>query len=239
MARLPRELLEGLPEEDDEAFILVEEYARAEWRDRLRELTENESSEDAEMEYMERVLGAAVQYEIDALKSWMLPNVTDGKVVQLCRQFRSEVGHVVVQLQLNTQRRERKLSVRLDVPDKTKLRRLLDQMRQVIDDADLTVGKKERLRARIHDLQQEIDRDRTRLAQVGALIAEVMTIAKECEPALRIGERIAAACGYSKEKEDDKRLSAPPAKKQIEPPKVETPKKKSSFDSDLDDEIPF
>lgn len=244
MAQLPLELLNSLPENDDEAFLVVEDYARRDLHIRLDKLGENDSGLDAELSYMSRVLAAVHQYDIFELSHWKLPARISEYAYRECVNFRDEVGHIVVQRQLGVQRRERKLSVRLDLTDKTKLRQLLEQMRKIVDDADLVVGKKERLYARIHDLQEEIDRDRTRLAQVGAFVIEVMAIAKECDPALRIAERIAGMLGKSKQTEDEHKLPAPAETKRIEPPKtgepeIAEPKKHSSFDRDLDAEIPF
>ena len=106
--------------------------------------------------------------------------------------------------------------------------------------------KKDRLFALINELQAEVDRDRTPVHAAGELWLTLCTYASE--GAKKLGtvadflSKIGGALGVSKNGEDNKPKSLPPASKpkQIEGPKAPVAaKKKNGFDKALDDEIPF
>ena len=124
--------------------------------------------------------------------------------------------------------------------------RLTTEIRETVDVLDVSVAKKEKLYARLSDLEGEINRDRTRYEAYAGLMIEACDDAGEAatrlEKVVRIVERIGAAIGIAKRAEDAQaRLPAPAEQKRIEhQPKAKPPKSNGgNFDKQLDDEIPF
>lgn len=190
---------------------------------------------------MSTVLGGVAVFNIDALSNWSAPRVDDD--ITLVQQFISDVGHCTTQIRLLRARREKQYSVVLDPATKKKLRHYLDQIRDVVDKLEMPQPKKDRLYSKIEALALEIDRERTRYQALAALFIEAADdageAAKRLEPVVRLVERVGAAIGLSKRSEEAQaKLPPPPERKRIEPPKKPI-RRQSSFDKELNDEIPF
>jgi hypothetical protein len=229
------------PEEPELAFVHFESLERA----RLNEMRcSQQDVAQHELDYMSNVLGAAKAYEVHELCDFELPDGgNDQWILDACRKFRVKAQHIAVQLRIKSTRRLQQYSVKFDGVAKEKLRHHLNQMRTLVDKAELPQGKKDRLASRINALGNEIDRDRTRYEVLAALAMEASDdlagIADRLAPSLA---NVVGIFRNSKEAEQEKRqLPAPQTPRQIEAPKrqVATQKKKNSFDKSLDDEIPF
>jgi hypothetical protein len=119
---------------------------------RLNELDLNEmrfSQQDVaqhELDYMSNVLGAAKAYEVHELCDFELPDGgNDQWILDACRKFRVKAQHIAVQLRIKSTRRLHQYSVKFDGVAKEKLRHHLNQMRTLVDKAELPQGKKDRL----------------------------------------------------------------------------------------------
>jgi len=107
-------------------------------------------------------------------------------------------------------------------------------MRELVDKSEVEQDKKEALFSKINALQEEVDRDRTRLDALADLTVTAAGILDTAlEPINKILNTIARVF-HGAQQEEQKRLPAPKPPKRIEGPK-QTPSKRG----DMDDEIPF
>lgn len=231
-----------LPDDPEEAFVKLEACARRHLNHELSNLLEQDDPDALYRQYMSTVLGAVSVFKIDALGGWALPSGGDYGT-DLVHQFIADVDHCTMQIRLLHARRVKQYSVVLDIPTKKKLRHYIDQIRETIDKLEVSQGKKDRLYSKVEALALEIDRDRTRYQAIAALFIEAADDAGEAasrlEPVVQLVERIGAAIGIAKRaQEDQAKLPPPTERKRIEPPKKAAPRQ-SSFDKELDDEIPF
>jgi hypothetical protein len=131
-------------------------------------------------------------------------------------------------------------TVALDAATKKKISHWLRKMRDLVQQADVSPEKKDRLFVLIDNLQAEVDRDRTPVHALGEIFLTVCTYAgegaKKLQPVADLIQDVCTSLGLAKEREDtQRRLPKRKEPKQIEPPK----KEKNPFDKDLDDECPF
>jgi hypothetical protein len=217
----------------------LESIVRGRYEDFLCELENNLTPLLLMRRYMSVVLPAARHYGISDIANWERPAPAN-ESLEFYELFISDVDYCISSLRLKNIERAKVYSVALDAISKTKLRHLLDQIRETVDKLDISVAKKDRLYSRINALQVEIDRERTPFQAFAALMIEacddIGEAAKRLEPAVRLIERVAAALGKEKRSEDAQlKLPSRKAPKQIEGPKI----RRRVFEEDLGDEIPF
>ena len=130
-------------------------------------------------------------------------------------------------------------TVALDAATKQKISHWLEQMREAVQNADISREKKDRLFSLINKLRAGIDRESTPVQAVGELWLTVCAYVgqgvQRLEPIVQGIERIGAALGIARELN----AGARGLPQREEPKRIEPPKKKNSFERDLDDGIPF
>jgi hypothetical protein len=134
----------------------------------------------------------------------------------------------------------KRYSVRLSGQQKGQLHELLQKIRTTVEAADIPLPKREAIYRKINELGAEINRDRTRMGAfadfAGGLAVISAEAAKAVEPWWKWMKPIFEVLGSASEAEPEQpRIPPPPETKRLEPPK----KKNPSFDSDLDDDVPF
>ncbi len=237
----------ALPDHPEDAFLQVERIAR----DRLDRVLAETNSQGwyNELDYMTAVLAAARHYRIEEVADWKIPHIDDEHVGADYQQFRLKMSGLSMELSLRRAQRIKQSSIAFDPATKVKLRALLDQMRQEVDNEPrLTLRKRDALISKIAALSKEVDTDWARSESVGSLMIELAEDTDEAAGKLDNVRRwfgdIAALLGKSRrEQGDSARLPPPREPKRIEPPTSEpkTPRQRKSqgFDKVLDDEIPF
>lgn len=235
------EELHNLPEDPGAAFVEFEKLLRARLEEAISRSEENNNGnfDYLTLDYMNGVVTAARLYGIATLNNWELASPNNHGWHQY-RAFVADVDACTLEMRMRRVRREREYSVVLNAATKIKLSHMLAQMREAVEQLDISVAKKDRLRSRINALQEEIDRERTAFQAFGALMIEVCDdfgeAAKRLAPVVEMVERIGAAIGIAKRSEAPS-AQLPPPQKRLEPPK--NSKKRSSFDKALEDEVPF
>jgi hypothetical protein len=238
------EELDGLPDNPLLRFVGIEKIVRERYERACNNLGPEESSLAFVRRYMSIVLPTAKRYGVAGLEGWQRPGPLDDNW-DWYNAFLADVDYAVTDIRLQRAERLKVNSVQLDASTKQKLRHLTNEIRETVDKLDVSVAKKEKLYSRLSELEDEINRDRTRYEAVAALMIEacddVGEAAKRLEPVVRIVERIGAAIGIAKRAEDAQaRLPAPSEQKRIEHrPKGPPTSKGKPFDRQLDDEIPF
>lgn len=238
MTYISDEEIAGLPEDPEEAFVVLESIVRGRYEGLFERLGNNEGPVDLQRRYMSIVLPAARHYGIKDIAHWERP--ANSNSWEVFDAFIAEVDYCITDLRLKNHERARLYTVKLDAAAKIKLRHLLTEIREAVAVLDISVTKKDRLYARVNALQDEVDRERTREQAFGALMIEacddIGEAAKKLQPVVSIIGRVGQAIGIAKRAEDAQpRLPRPKEPKRIEARK---PAKKN-FEKDLDDEIPF
>lgn len=121
----------------------------------------------------------------------------------------------------------------------------LTAIRKIVGEAELSESKRDAIFKRINNLQEEVDRDRTRTEAAMALWLDVTIAigkgAKNLDPAIERLERIIKVLAKAKDDNDQKALLAPQERKRISPPtatpETQIPPKKTRVPPD--DEVPF
>jgi hypothetical protein len=223
----------------EETFSAIERLARRRLSEARRSADQNEIPEYDDFDYMVSVLAAAEEFGIEELASYEMPRRSSSDCQDRCQTFRDEASRVSQRLLYR--HGMKRTTVALDGATKEKISHWLKQVREVVQSADVSAEKKDRLFDLINRLQAEVDRARTPVHAAGTLWVEICTYFGEgaratLEPATPFIERICSALGLAKRAEDAAPKKIPPAEtKRIE---ARNPKPKG-FDKPVDDEIPF
>lgn len=241
---------DDLPDDPEQAFLKLEAHFRGGCERAVYEAGENERTDVYYVSYIARVLAAIQELGLQTAFQRSVPSIKDVDY-HTYLDFSKDVEHYTTMLKIRNSRRSKGLSVRFDAATKSAIRHLLEQIKQVVDSAELDDRKREALYARIRDLEHEVNRDRTSFGVFGALVIEACGIvgeaANKMKPAISMIERIGKAFSQAKSQEEASAALPPPAKR-IEPPKsdeVSPPElgraaaKKRGCADDLDADIPF
>jgi len=119
-------------------------------------------------DYMNKVLAAAAEFEIDALKDHVVP---EGKALDYdgFSTFQRDVEHVIVRMRIQLARRANSMRAALNSEQKAKLHGYVTKMRSEIDVSLASTGKKEAIFDLLAKLDAEIDKDRTGYERIGDL----------------------------------------------------------------------
>lgn len=236
------EIYQNLPRDPEEAFLILEEKYRAECEVKINNADQNERTDVYYTAYIARVLGAIAELGLETAFDSDVPRIEDVSYSTYLN-FSKDVEHYRTILAIRHGRRVQGYSVKFDSVAKEKLRHHLRQMRELVDSYELDQDKRESLFAKINSLQEEIDRDRTRLDTLADLSVTVAgMLDTTLEPINKLLTSIARIF-WGAQREEMARLPPPKPRKQIEGPseKQSTPAKPeaSAKRTDLDDEIPF
>src|SRR5450755_1057832 len=129
------EEIEQLPEHSEDAFV---EFERIVWQ-----RTNNKINESAQeqwgncdvyyLEYINEVSAAAREFDIEPLKSQLVPQVSDANLYQAYLQFTHEVDGFTTQIRLRRLKRNRRNSVGLDGNTKTRIHQYIQKIRTVLN----------------------------------------------------------------------------------------------------------
>jgi hypothetical protein len=233
-----------LPEDPLGALLSIEQRART-------RLERAPSGASGRLNYVVSVMAARDEYKLDILDKWTkytFEGIANSSSV--FESFQADVDYVRVRYSIAHGREDRRFSVGLETDIKEKIREYLAKIKRLVDKADLDDRKKEALYARIADLENEVDRNRTRFQALAGLFIEVAGVtgeaAEKLEPVRKWLDSIAKFFGFAKSHEDAQaQLPAPRHPKKIEPPRKQLPKPDinthpSASPSDaLDDDLPF
>lgn len=235
------EELAALPEDPELAFVEFERIIRA----RLQKQEERANSEQRDanlsrLEYMNKVLAAAKEFEIGEIGKYSLPRAGSSSFYEAYGVFLTAVDHFTTKVRIRQAPRNRQGSVGLDGNTKAKIHHYIEQIRGAIEAAELPDKKRDSLYGKLERFALEVDRNRTSLeAAMAVYIAVCDGIGQgfqKLEPARKWVDSVGVLLGRAKEVEDDLRpgLPKPTVRKQIE-----APAKTRTLSSDLDEEIPF
>lgn len=237
-------IFESLPQDPEQAFLMLEEKFRVECEEQVRKAHEEQNLNVFFVDYIAQVIAAINELGLQAQFADRVPAIEDVDY-NTYLNFSKDVKHYRTTLLIRHGRRVQGYSVRLDQAAKVKVQHHLEQLRGIFEKLEVEQKKKDALFNKLNDLQQEVDRQRTRFDAFAALAIETAGVVGEVvekTQLLKILDSIAKVMWGLKTEEETKRLPAPTAPKRIEAPKrAETPRVKKSTPSkgDVEDEIPF
>lgn len=128
--------------------------------------------------------------------------------------------------------------ISLDNDSKGEIHNLLNRIRIIVSEMDLSDSKKDAVFSKISALALEIDKKLTRSDYLFSLYLDITTFASEgaknLDPVIDRVERVIKIFGRAKANQERGKLPAPEEKKLLTAPKLDKSNQKS-----LDDEIPF
>lgn len=239
----------SLPSDPEMAFVCFEKILRQNMQEYEAAEQHHNGDYDADsyrLEYMNKVAAAAKAYGIDALSGLEIPRLGTSQVsfIDAYRQFLADVDHVTIQIRIYAARADHDGTVVLEDIERTKIHHFIQQIRTVIENANLPADKRDSLFDKLNKFAAEVDRKRTKLqAAMAVVIAVCDGIGQgfeKLEPAQKMIHSISVLLGRAKANEEraDKRLPSPTERKRIEPPKRRLPSPRRQTDQ-LDDDIPF
>jgi hypothetical protein len=224
-----------LPDDPEEAFLVLEAHFRDECDHTLRMLDRDERTDIVHVDYMAKVLGAINALGLESNFKSEVPSIDDVNYSTYLN-FNKDVTHYRTVLKIRRSQREQGYSVQFDETAKSKIHHHLAQVLEIFNKLEVEETKREKLVSRLNDLQSEVNLKRTRFDRLAALSIEVASVAGEVVEKSKVLEILGAVhrVFWGAQTEKQKRLPPPESPKRIEPPRPKIEKKSS-----MDDDIPF
>jgi hypothetical protein len=228
--------IDSLPDDPEAAFVQYEAILRKEVGSSMK------PSVALEREYVAHVLAFVDTRGIPLnLPRDIPPN--DVVFREWYKNFVRAVDYyrAAARLQTAARKKENVSVLTLDLDFKAQIGAHLTAIRKIVGEADISAGKRDAIFKRINNLQDEVDRDRTRTEAAFALLLDITSAisngAKNLDPALERVERIIKVLAKAKDENEMKTLTSPKPPKRIAPPTASP--EPSGSQSSADDEIPF
>lgn len=161
-----------LPRHHDEAFLAFEVLCRAEMKRAISALGQNDTEDEARIEYMVRVQSAAYEYEIEDAENLGIPSQNLDSASFFW--FNQEVTRLVTRLNLRNVRRLAEDSLELDPPDRTKIKAEIERLKNRVRGAEgIDDPVKNSLVKKIEALLAEVDKPTLNLTKFTLAMAAV------------------------------------------------------------------
>lgn len=228
-----------LPDDPEAAFLFLEQEFRSEYQAEIERADNNSWADEARLRYIGQVRAALEELCIDF--EFYMPEFTEESIdYNRFQTFRRDVEGLTTKIRIRICRARKQNSVKLDANTKSKLRQLLDKIKDTIIELEESDPKREALLRKVAALEAEINRDRTRFETVAALwIAVCEKTGKgfeKLEPARKWLDSFANLLAQAKSLEPE-----PPSLPKREP-QARIGRSQDTADrrmSEVDEEIPF
>jgi hypothetical protein len=231
-------LYESLPQDPEQAFLILESEFRRECDERLQNTEGSDAARVIYAEYIAQVIAAITELGVEFQFGNRVPKI-ENVSYHTYLNFSKDVKHYRTKLEIRHGRRVQGFSVSFGVATKMRIKHHIDQLRDIFEKLDVEQNKREALLIRLTELQEEVDRERTRFEAFAALVIEtggVVGDVIEKSKILDLLNGIAKVIWGSKKEENAKRLPPSTPPKRIAPPRPHRPTRKRD---EMDDEIPF
>ena len=241
--------LDDLPEDPSVAFMTLVNHAQrrlAEQSDKidLQERSDWQRLEEIRHSFMNVIVASAKRFEIEPFVSMQIPRL-DNFSDNDHRQFQSDLDHFVTQLMLDNSIRGKIDSAAILPNSKDRIRSYVHGLRQCVESANMPQSKRDALLNRLDEFERELEKRRVGFLAVTRIVLEILAIPGGVwatgEIAVKLTSNMMQAVAEMKAAEDETRRLAPIAPpKALSPPRAEVPLQQgATFDSDLDDDVPF
>ncbi len=237
-------VFENLPQDPEDAFLVLEEHFREECDEQISRAHQDENLNIYHINYIAQVIAAINELGLQAQFADRVPVIQDVDYTTYIN-FSKDVKHYRTTLLIRRGRRVQGYSVRFDPATKAKVQHHIEQLRGIFEQLEVEQEKREALFNKLNALQQEVDRERTRFDAFAALAIETAGVVGdvvEKTQLLKILDSIARVMWGAKTEEETRCLPAPTLPKRIEAPKrtKTIPAQRSAPNKDdTEDEIPF
>lgn len=236
------EEIDSLSDDPEAAFVQYESILR----EQVRKANENPDYRgwDVEREYVAHIL-AFIDTRAIPLDLPKNPPFDSGDFGSWYSNFIRAVDYykAVARLQVSARKKENVAVLALTPDFKTQIGGHLTAIRKIVAEAEVSESKRDAIFRRINNLQEEVDRDRTRTEAAMALWLDITSAiskgAKNLDPAIERMERIVKVFAKAKDENEQKALMAPKERKRIAPPTAAPESDARQVSKSLDDEIPF
>lgn len=233
--------IHSLPGDPKLKFVALEEIVRTRYEDMVRGEEEWQVIQDARLQYMGEVIGAAKYLKISPLCDLDLPRKADFNDNSY-EDFKGELHFYTMQLALEGADRAAIYSIELGGSTKDRLITLSSHLRDHVRKLDLPPGKIDRLLDRISAFEKELEERRLGFAAVAVLTLTIAGAIADLDGAATVVRQLInqmeEAVGIAKEEEAKAHATLPPL---VEPRRLEPPRKAKVQQAslDLNDDIPF
>lgn len=232
---------EAAPDDDQRAFIYLEEKARERLYKNKSEDQNGNTYYPRSQDYMTRISGVAAAYGIPGIEFDPYQN---NQELEFTR-FIHAVDYQTAQISALLARDRRKNSLRLESSDRAKIRHHIDRIRELVQDSELTEKRKDAILSRATSLEQELEKSKVDTKAILIVASMVLAAAANLktieEPLVRAGTAMIELVGNARLDADERQQNElpRPQPKLVAPPKPKTDAVQSSKVLDLDDDIPF
>jgi hypothetical protein len=216
-------LYADLPDDPEEAFLILERLFRVECDRAISAISiagQNENTNDCYEDYLVQVLGAIAELGLTPEFDRPVPQIANVDY-ETYKNLRKDIKRYCTMLEIRHGRRLQRHSIRFNSATKEKVRHHVKQLRTIFDHLEVDEKKREALFDKLNELEQEVDRNRTRIDSLAALTIEVSDVlgeAVEKTKVLDILDHIAKVFWGAKSTDENRRLPPPPRQKRLEPP---------------------
>jgi hypothetical protein len=223
---------ENLPDDPEDAFLILEEHFREECDAALQAARQDDRTDVIHIAYISQVLGTITALGLEAEFKSEVPSIENVNYTTYL-DFNKDVMHYRTMLRIRRSQRRQGYSVQFDDVAKTKVHHHLDQVLEIFNKLEVDDHKREKLISRLNDLQNEVNQPRTRFDRFAALSIEVASVVGELVDKSKVLDLLDAVARvfWNAQTEKQKQLPAP-KQPRLEPPKPKLPKPS-------DDDIPF
>jgi hypothetical protein len=237
------EIFDSLPDDPELAFVHLENHYKSEMETAIENSNESQVVIYHKTRYMHQVIAVATSLDIVAIKEYTIPSKQDN-IWEFYEKFSLAVLNLTIQIRIAHAKRRKKYSVSFSSAEKQKIRHYLNQIKELIDESNCPIEKREAILKRLNDLAEEVDKDRTKLEKIADNLRYLARLSGDverdgAEPWWKWVKLIFGIVDDAKEKENENSgtLPKPNERKKIEAPKTEIDGPEA--ERDLDDEVPF
>lgn len=233
--------IHALPGDPKLKFVALEEVVRTRYEELVRGEEEWQTVQDARLQYMGEIIGAAKYLRIAPICDMDLPKKSEFSN-DAYEDFKGELHFYTMQLALEGADRAATYSIELGGSTKDRLATLSKHLREHVAKLDLPPARIDRLLDRITAFERELEEKRLGFAAVAVLTLTIAGAIADLDGAgsvvRQLINQMEEAVGIAQEEEAKSHaMLAPP----VEPRRLEPPRRSSveQVSFDLNDDIPF
>lgn len=250
-----REQLDALPDEPREAFVAFVMRAEEVLEERTSSSVRSNDEDawryinDERHGFMNIVIAAAKRFGISEFVERDVPSPNDANHSDYM-DFKSDLDHYLTQIYLDNSIRAKRDAVPIPAKAKERIRTYVLELRNCIDKATLSDGKRDALNKRLSAFEEELEKSRLSLLAVTRVTLEVMALGsgawQAADIAYKLITNVMHEVAEAKAADDETRqLPSSIAPAMLLPPRApEAPRRRKAqqpaFEpGGMDDDIPF
>jgi hypothetical protein len=127
-------------------------------------------------DFMNVVIAAAKQFEIEPLALMEVPRYSDFDQDVHYQQFKDDLDHVITQLVIENSTRAKRDSVAINPHSRDRIRSYVHALRECIEKANMTEAKREALLKILDQFEAELEKRRLNILAIARVVFELLAI---------------------------------------------------------------